>query len=157
MTVCRNRNILLHLVSHTSVPHLLQLVSQETDWSAYLSGMSKDQPVVVRVSSLGKSFSQYRQSNKEDLGRLARMHLGVSVVEGDEPLRNDLEFPKLTSITDESVVDGRPFSDLLETVALSLRIMASAMQCVHGSKEASQRYGDRSLRQSLLCYFCMNN
>jgi len=50
--------------------------------------------------------------------------------------------PELSSLTDDTIVDGRPFSELLGTVALSLRIMASAMQSVHGSKEASQRYED---------------
>ena len=100
--------------------------------------MVPDQPVVVRVSSLGRSFSQYKQSNTEDLGKVAVKYLGVSIVEGDEPVRDDSEFPELSSITEESVIDGRPFSELLCTVALSLRIMASAMQSVHGNKEASQ-------------------
>ena len=71
--------------------------------------------------------------------RLAHAHLGVPEVEGDEPVRDNSEFQEL-KFSDDHLVDGRPFSELLNTVSTTLRVLASAMQSVHGSKEASQRW-----------------
>ena len=71
--------------------------------------------------------------------RLAHAHLGVPEIEGDEPVRDNSEFQEL-KFNDDHLVDGHPFSELLNTVSTTLRVLASAMQSVHGSKEASQRW-----------------
>ncbi|KXZ52468.1 hypothetical protein GPECTOR_9g512 [Gonium pectorale] len=109
----------------------------EDSWDMYLAELPVHQAVTVKVTSRGRSFSQY--IGRKDLRRLARDHLGVPYMDDNTgPETDEHLFPELTVEPGYRINGQTSFEELLDTLVGTLGFLADAKEEVI-STEISQR------------------